>query len=139
MIVVDTNVASELMRSSPAIAVRDWAGSQAGRDLYTTAITVAEVRNGIERLEDGHRKDLMRATANDVFSAFSRNILPFDASAAVYYSWVVSGRNRAGRPIDALDAQVAAICGAHGAALATRNTKDFDGTDIDLIDPWQSS
>jgi toxin FitB len=139
MIVVDTNVAAELMRSSPTIAVWDWIHSHSRRDLYTTAITVAEIRYGIERLPDGRRKDLLRTAAHEAFSRFSRNVLPFDAVAAVHYSWVMTGRREAGRPIDTPDAQIAAICGAHGAVLATRNTKDFDGTDIDLIDPWQSS
>jgi predicted nucleic acid-binding protein len=59
--------------------------------------------------------------------------------AAVHYSWVMTDRREAGRPIDTPDAQIAAICCAHGAVLATRNTKDFEGTDVDLIDPWQSS
>lgn len=138
MIVVDTNVAAELMRPSPATAVRDWARSHRGR-LHATAISVAEIRYGIERLPDGRRKELMRSAANQVFTSFSRNVLSFDAAAAVYYSWVRAGRSEAGRPISALDAQIAAICGANGAVLATRNIKDFDGIDIDLIDPWQSS
>lgn len=83
----------------------------------------AEVRYGIERLADGRRKDLLRSAAEDVFSAFADHILAFDATAAVDYAAIVSARDRTGAPIDGFDAQIAAICRAHGATLATRNIK----------------
>ena len=82
MIVVDTNVASELMRPAPSQAVRDWLSSQAAGELCTTAITVAEIRYGLERLADGRRKDRLRAAADEVFTAFSEYVLPFDTGAA---------------------------------------------------------
>jgi toxin FitB len=137
MIIVDTNVAAELMRPAPSATVADWVRSRARSELYTTAITVAEIRYGIERLPDGHRKELLRQTANQVFTAFNRNVLAFDVTAALHYSWIVTGRDQAGLPIDAFDAQIAAICWAQGAVLATRNMKDFRETGIDLLDPWQ--
>jgi predicted nucleic acid-binding protein len=139
MIVVDTNVASELMRPVPSELVRDWVISQAAAELYTTAITVAEIRYGLERLADGRRKDRLKAVADEVFTAFGDYVLPFDADAAVHYALVVTRRDDAGLPIEGFDAQIAAICRARGAVLATRNVKDFLETGIDVIDPWQSS
>jgi predicted nucleic acid-binding protein len=139
MIVLDTNVASELMKPFPDPAVRDWIGACRGDELYTTSITLAEIRYGIERLPAGHRKDLLKATADDVFAAFEDQVLPFDTAAAAYYPVIVARRDRAGLPIDGFDAQIASICHTHAAALATRNLKDFQDAGIDVIDPWQAA
>jgi toxin FitB len=139
MIVVDTNVASELMRPAPSQVVRDWVISKAAGELYTTAITVAEIRYGLERLAEGGRKDRLKTAADDVFTAFGDYVLPFDAGAAAHYALVVARRDALGLPIEGFDAQIAAICRVRGAALATRNIKDFLETGIDLIDPWQPS
>jgi len=138
MIVVDTNVASELMRHSPAAAVLDWVRSQDGRDLATTAITVAEIRYGIERLRGGRRREALKAVVAEVFGMFAEQILPFDAVAAEQYALVVSHRDGLGLPIDGFDAQIAAICRVRGAALVTRNLADFQQTGVDLINPWQA-
>ncbi len=138
MIIVDTNVASELMRPAPAQAVRDWVSSQAAGDLCTTAITVAEIRYGLARLTGGRRKDRLQAAADEVFTAFSEYILPFDASAAVHYALIVSHRDDIGMPIQGFDAQIAAICRARNATLATRNVKDFRETGVDITDPWRA-
>jgi len=138
MIVVDTNVVSELMRPSPSLRVRDWVDAQAPGELgTTTAVTVAKIRYGLERLRDGRRKDSLLAKATEVFAAFSEFIRPFDVDAAVWYATIVGRRDRLGLPIDGFDAQIAAICRTRGAALATRNAKDFRETGIDVIDPWQ--
>lgn len=139
MIVVDTNVVSELMRPSPSPLVRAWVGAQAPGQLYTTAVNVAEIRYGLERLPDGRRKDDLLATATEVFITFSEFIHPFDADAAIWYAKIVTRRDRLGLPIDGVDAQIAAICQARGAALATRNAKDFRETGIEVIDPWQEN
>lgn len=139
MIVADTNVVSELMKPSPNPTVRDWVHARSPGELYTTAITLAEIRYGIERLPSGHRKELLRTTAGEVFAAFTDQILPFDAAAAVQYASIVTGRDRNGRPIAGFDAQIAAICSTHGAALATRNLTDFDDTGVDVLDPWQET
>ena len=136
MIVVDTNVVSELMRPSPSPVVVGWVRHNES-ELYTTSVTLAEIRYGIERLADGHRKQLLRSTAEEVFADFEERVLPFDAEAAVAYATIVSDRDRAGLPIDGFDAQIASICRAHRAALATRNSKDFQDTGIDVIGPWQ--
>ena len=135
MIVVDTNVVSELMRPSPSAAVIAWVRSRTGSELYTTSITLAEILFGVARLPDGRHKELMRTTASEVFAAFEDQVLPFDFRAATHYAEVVVGRDQLGLPIDGFDAQIASICRAHGAALATRNVKDFRHTDVRLIDP----
>jgi predicted nucleic acid-binding protein len=139
MIIVDTNVVSELMRPAPAPAVVRWVRSRAGRELCTTSVTLAEIRYGIARLPEGRRKTELMTTAEEVFAAFEEQILPFDAPATVHYATIACARERAGAPIDGLDAQIAAICRTHQATLATRNLKDFRGTGIDVIDPWSQT
>ncbi|UER54520.1 type II toxin-antitoxin system VapC family toxin [Kineosporiaceae bacterium SCSIO 59966] len=138
MIVLDTNVVSELMRPVPAPAVVAWAMSLDASEQHMTAITAAEICYGIERLPDGRRKSLLRDAAREVLAGFSDKVLSFDLDAAHEYADVVSRRERQGNPINALDAQIAAICRSHGAALATRNVKDFAGIAIELVDPWSS-
>lgn len=139
MIVVDTNIASELMKPSPAPVVANWVRDRRADELYTTSITLAEIRCGIERLPAGRRRNLLKETADEVFAAFEGQVLPFDAAAATHYPTIVARRDRAGRPIDGFDAQIASICATHDAALATRNIKDFQDTGIDVIDPWQAA
>jgi predicted nucleic acid-binding protein len=137
VIVVDTNVVSELMRSSPSAGVVRWVRDRKPGELFTTAITIAEVLYGIARLPDGRPKTLLESTAKDVFTAFADQILAFDARAAQEYAAVVSVRERVGAPIDGFDAQIAAICRSHGATLATRNVKDFENTGVPVVDPWR--
>jgi predicted nucleic acid-binding protein len=136
VIVLDTDVVSELMRSAPAETVLGWVQAQAATQLCTTSVTLAEVRYGITRLPDGRRKDLLLAAAEDVFTTFADRVLAFDAAAAVHYADVVVARAGAGAPISGFDAQVAAVCRRHQAALATRNVNDFSRLGLDLLDPW---
>jgi predicted nucleic acid-binding protein len=137
MIVLDTNVVSELMRAAPAPAVLAWLQQTVGTGLFTTSVTVAEIRYGIARLPAGRRRHDLHQAANEIFAAFPRQILPFDLAAATAYADVVAGREGDGNPISGFDGQIAAICRSQAAALATRNTKDFIDTGITLIDPWQ--
>ncbi len=137
MIVLDTNVASELMRAAPAPAVVAWILAHRPAEQYTTAITAAEIAYGIERLPDGERKDLLRDAAREVLATFGEKVLPFDIDAAGEYATVVASRERQGNPITGFDAQIAAICRSRGAALATRNMKDFADLGVDLMDPWR--
>jgi hypothetical protein len=136
VIVADTNVVSELMRVEPSPAVRAWVLAQGHHELRITAITMAEILYGIERLPSGRRKDTLRDAAVGVFSRFTQDVLPFDAAAATVYPEVVGHRDRQGTPISGYDAQIAAICRANDASLATRNEKDFIGAGIELINPW---
>ncbi|HVA06860.1 MAG TPA: type II toxin-antitoxin system VapC family toxin [Acidimicrobiales bacterium] len=138
MIVADTNVVSELMRAEPSPAVRAWVLAQVHHELRITAITVAEILYGIERLPNGRREDTLRDAAVDVFSRFTEDVLPFDAAAATIYPEIVDHRDRKGTPISGYDAQIAAICRANDASLATRNENDFAGLGVELINPWSS-
>jgi predicted nucleic acid-binding protein len=139
MIVLDTNVVSELMRAEPARAVLTWLQQNSGDGMYTTTVTVAEIRYGIARLPEGQRRESLHQAANEIFAAFPRQVLPFDLAAANAYADVVTVRESLGNPIDGFDAQIAAICRSQAAALATRNTKDFTNTGISVVDPWQES
>lgn len=138
MIILDTNVVSELMRPEPDVRVRHWVGGRRADELATTAITVAEVRYGIERLPDGRRKEGLLSAAADLFAAFGDLVQPFNALAATWFGPVMVRRASLGLPIEGFDAQIAAICRARGAALATRNVKDFLETGVDVIDPWSA-
>lgn len=135
-VVLDTNVVSELMRPQPTAGVVAWVTALPPALVCTTSVTLAEVRFGIGRLPAGRRRTALHNAADDVFAAFADRILPFDAAAAAHYAEVVVAREHAGTRISGFDAQIAAICREHRAALATRNTGDFDGLGLDLIDPW---
>ncbi len=136
MIVLDTNVVSELMRSSPVPVVVAWVPRQALGTLRTTAVTVAEIRYSLARLPAGHRARALRQAAEEVLTAFPEQVLPFDTAAADQYGDIAAARERAGERVNALDTQIAAICRSHDAALATRNGKDIAGSSVDIIDPW---
>ncbi len=137
MIVIDTNVISEMMRNEPDPDVIAWAAS-AGR-LHTTAITLAEVDYGLARLPEGRRRYQLTAIAAGVFADFDDVVLPFDSPAARRYGTIVAGREKLGRPIANADAQIAAICASRQALLATRNTADFEATGVTVINPWQTT
>jgi predicted nucleic acid-binding protein len=137
VIILDTNVVSELMRPLPADAVRTWVRRNRGTPIYTTAITLAEVRYGIQRLPAGRRRRALEENAERFFADLGDFILPFDSSAAMHYPAVIIDRASAGLAADRLDAQIAAICRSNDAPLATRNTKDFRRCGIELIEPWK--
>ncbi|HLM87307.1 MAG TPA: type II toxin-antitoxin system VapC family toxin [Solirubrobacteraceae bacterium] len=138
MILLDTNVISELMRREPDERVIGWMDSLGGAAIATTAITVAELLYGVSRLPAGRRRKLLgEAVRGLIEQDLGGRVEPFDASSAAHYAALVSEREAAGRPISVPDAQIAAICRKLGATLATRNTDDFQAVGIDLIDPWQ--
>ncbi len=139
MIVVDTNVVSELMKVEPSEAVLAWVSAQQPRELRITAITVAEILDGIERLPSGKRKGALRDAAADIFRRFADDVLSFDAAAATLYPGIVDVRYRQGVSISGDDAQIAAICRSHDANLATRNEKEFAGIGVDVINPWRGN
>jgi predicted nucleic acid-binding protein len=138
MIVLDTNVLSELMRPDPEQAVIAWMDRQDPATLFLTAITVAEILYGIARLAEGKRKAGLRELGAAVLNEdFAGRIIPFDETAAECYADVVCERQRSGHPISMADAQIAAICRTlNGATLATRNSMDFEGIGLDLTNPW---
>jgi toxin FitB len=136
MIVLDTNVLSEVMKPSPARAVAAWMAGENPNGLFTTAVTEAEIRLGIEVLPAGRRKQELEAAAQRVIALFDNRILPFDSVATQEFARIVAGRRRAGLPIGDLDAQIAAIARSREMVLATRNVLDFRGTGINVLDPW---
>lgn len=139
MYVIDTNVASELMRPTPAAAVAKWSAERDAKELFLTAISEAELRYGIALLPPGQRKDRLKAAMNRWLDVgFGRRILPFDSSAAKHYSEIVSRRRRDGRPISGADCQIAAIVRSRNAVLVTSNVRDFVEIDIEIVDPWNS-
>ena len=139
MIVLDTNVLSEVLRPAPDPTVVAWLGSLTG-DVAITAVTLAELLAGVRRLPEGRRKSVLAAHVDAVLRAYrdSGSILAFDEAAAPHYADILASRERAGLPISTADAQIAAICRTRAATCATRNTKDFAHTGIDLVDPWAS-
>jgi hypothetical protein len=138
MIILDTNVISELARQEPDPEVLDWLDPLDSSEVATTAVTAAELRYGIARLPDGRRKRELASVIRDILTEDLRGrVLPFDERASARYADVVTERQRVGRPIGIPDAQVAAICRDLGATLATRNVPDFEETGIELYNPWQ--
>lgn len=139
MIVLDTNIVSELMKPDGEPAVYQWAAKQPRTGLFTTTITMAEVFYGLELLSRGRKRLDLTAAATSLFEEiFKDRVLPFDTDAATVYPAVAASRRKIGRPISPFDAQIAAIARSRGAALATRNTADFEFCELTLINPWQS-
>lgn len=139
MIIIDTNVVSELMRASPEPAVLAWFAGHPADTLYLTAISEAELRTGAAILPAGQRRDrLVDAIDAMIAQDFSGRILPFDSPAARRYAAIAAARRAAGKPIMDADCQIAAIALAGAATIATRNVKDFEGCGIDVINPWNA-
>jgi len=139
MIILDTNVLSELMKREPGAVVVDWVESKVAASLFTTTITQAEILYGIQLLPSGKRRKEIGAAAREMFySDFPGRVLPFDEDAAESYTQIAASRRQIGHPISQFDAQIAAIALSRDGAVATRNTADFEECGIDLINPWQA-
>ena len=139
MIVIDTNVLSELMRPLPEPAVLAWMSTVGPGQAATTSITIAEIGQGLARLPTGKRRALLEDAFASLLDELDREILAFDRAAAEHYARISHQRESAGKPIDPLDCMIAAICASRGASLATRNQRDFDGTGLEIINPWSLS
>jgi len=139
MIVLDSNVLSELMRPHPSQAVSAWVAKQAPTELFTTSISEAEIYYGIELLARGKRREGLLAAAEAVFAEdLAGRVLGFESDAARAFSRIASHRRSIGRPISYADAQIAAIVQVRRGQLATRNVSDFEDCGIDVLDPWNS-
>ena len=137
MIVIDTNVVSELMRQTPAPAVMAWFSTQDSAELYLTTVSEAELRAGVAILPAGRRRERLAAEVDAVVEQdFAGRVLPFDSAAARTYAAIAASRRSVGRPILEADCQIAAIARARDAAMATRNRADFEHCGIAVIDPW---
>ncbi|MDF3934067.1 type II toxin-antitoxin system VapC family toxin [Pseudomonas citronellolis] len=138
MILLDTNVLSELMRPKPDPVVMAWLDAQSVDDLHISSITVAEILYGVARMPDGKRKQALYDLALAMFEEdFAGNILPFDTDAAVHYADLVAASEARGMVADMADGQIAAIARLHGAQIATRNVRHFESFGVPLIDPWK--
>lgn len=137
MIVLDTNVVSELMRPDPHPAVLAWVAAQPRAMLYTTSVTQTEILYGIALLPSGRRRAALAAAAEAVFADdFAGRILPYGGEAPAHYAAIVVERGRSGKPIEAFDALIAATARAAGARIATRDIAGFAGCGIDILSPW---
>lgn len=135
--VIDTNVISELMRPKPEPAVLDWFDSLPGDEPRITATTVGELYFGAHRKPEGSRKtQLMSRLDIMVHEIFRGRVLPYDEVAAEIGGNLMARLERNGRTIGLADVEIAAVCSAVGATLATRNTKHFEGLGLELIVPW---
>ena len=140
MHVIDTNVASELMRPSPAPAVAAWIAGREAEELYLTAVSEAELLYGVAIVPAGRRRnELEAAMLRWLETGFAERILPFDSAAARDYADIAAGRRSAGRPIAPADCQIAAIARCRGMAVATRNVRDFADIGIEVVDPWRAA
>lgn len=137
MIVLDTNVLSELMKSQADKLVLRWIRKHKTTSLFITTLTQAEILYGLEILPEGKRRADLQKAAKSMFELdFTRRILPFSSDAAQQFAIIAAKRRTIGRPISQIDAQIAAIASSHHATLATRNVDDFEECGIDIINPW---
>ena len=138
MIILDTNVISEILRPAPSPAVEAWLAEQDGATVYFTAIGEAELRLGVAILPAGRRRTSLAEAIDAMLEEdFRDRILPFDSAAAQAYAAIAATRRAAGRPISQFDCQIAAIARIRQAVLATRNTADYEDCEIEVINPWQ--
>lgn len=139
MIVLDTNVLSALMRSTPEAVVVEWLDRQPADAVWLTSMTVFEVRFGLALLPKGRRRSgLERAFDRVLTEDFSNRVLALDEMAAVTAAQLAADRQRTGRSVDLRDTLIAGIAQARRATIATRNTRHFDGLDVPVVDPWHS-
>ncbi len=137
MIILDTNVVSELWKPDPAPTVIEWIDQQPKRALFLTSISEAEILFGFRLRAQGKRRAQLEGFfEKEVLGTLSQGILVFDSAAAKAYAMLSAGRRSIGRPMAQSDAMIAAIAAVHGAALATRNTKDFTNCGIEVVNPW---
>jgi hypothetical protein len=138
VIVLDTNVISEVMRPHPSEAVVAWLNQQPGTNLFITSISLAEIRYGLRVLADGQRRRILQNRFEEfVTQGFEYRILNFDVAAAHIYSEIMGRQKEIGSPMSFPDGQIAAITLAHHFKLATRNIKDFNHCGLELINPFE--
>lgn len=140
MIILDTNVISEVMAPVPFAAVAEWMDTTPAFELATTTINVAEIRYGLARLPLDRRRARMEVLFNRLLvSAFEDRVFPFDPEAADTFAELAAARDRRARPFRGFDGLIAAIALAHGASVATRDVHGFEGCGIEVINPWNAA
>lgn len=139
MILLDTNIISEMMRPSPTIEVMTWLDAQKKEALFISSVTIAEITYGLHILPEGkRRKDLLDAFQQIITKLFKYRILTFDERAAYVYGEIMGHRKKLGKPLSVPDGQIAAIAHLNNAILATRNVRDFNHCHLKLINPFQA-
>jgi predicted nucleic acid-binding protein len=137
LIILDTNVLSELSRNEPEVRVLRWLDEQPAESVWTTSITVYEARFGIELMAAGRKRERLEREFNNLIAVDLRNrVLPFDTHSANLAGALGAQHRRAGQSMEIRDLQIAGIAAAHKATLATRNTRHFEGVGLLLVDPW---
>jgi len=136
MLILDTGILAEAIKASPDPKVGAWLGTQPRDDLYTTSIAQADILYGVESLPPGKRRADLLAAVVEIFAFFDKRVLAFDADAARAHPQIVLNRKMMGQKIEPANAMVAAITRSRGATLATRNTAEFAGCGIRVVDPW---
>jgi len=137
MIVLDTNVLSEVMKPKPSAQVLLWMAAYPRERLFITTITQAEVLYGVRILPAGKRRAALQADIDAILDVeFAGRILPFDEQAARAFSRIAAERRGSGRPIAEFDAQIVAIAFSRGAAVATRDVRGFEGCGVTVLNPW---
>ena len=140
MILLDTNVVSEVMKTQPAEAVVAWLNSQDSERLYVSAITIGEITYGLRILPDGKRRSGLRERFERfVALAFDQRVLSYDESAARVYGELMGDRKELGLPMSVPDGQIAAIARLNHLAVATRNVLDFEHCGIDVLNPFEAA
>ena len=137
MLIIDTNVVSEMMRAQPDSRVVDWLSRQKVSEVHTTALTVAEIAYGLKTMPGGRRRrDLEGRFGEIIQRGFSGRVLAFDKTAGLVYGEIMAARRAIGRPMSVIDGQIASIAKSTGAALATRNATDFEDCGLVLLNPF---
>jgi predicted nucleic acid-binding protein len=140
MPLLETNVVSELMKAAPDATVLAWVDGLPRAELLVSSVTQAELLYGVALLAPGRRRhDIARAVEAVFADLFRGRVLPFDSAAASAYADIAAARRRSGRPISTFDAAIAAIARSRGAVLATRNSADFEGCGVELVNPWKQN
>jgi toxin FitB len=138
VIIVDTNVVTEVMKASPAAAVVSWLNARDSSALFLTAITVGEIRYGLRTMPRGLRRQRLEEGFERVITeAFTGRVLAFGEEAASHYGEVMGRRKELGRPLSVPEGQIAAIARVHGFAVATRNVRDFLDCGIEIVNPFE--
>lgn len=139
MLILDTNVISELMREEADATVKAWWDGQSLLELHTTSVVEAELLNGVHLLPFGRRRESLSERIETFLAHFfDERVLPFDRAAAREYAEIMARRRAIGRSMEGqeLDCQIAAIARANDAAVATRNVRDFADCGIEIMNPW---
>ncbi len=139
-VLLDTNVVSELMRKAPDPTVAVWAAGHRLENLFFSAVGEAELRYGATILPTGQRRETLVSDIERMLGeAFENRVLPFDSGAARAYADIAAKRRSTGRPVAPADCQIAAIARSRRMAVATRNVRDFEDVNIEVVDPWAAA